>query len=238
MAVPVALAAVGLSGCTTTQHEAQWVRLDSARLRSALAGTRVQAQGTAARPVGIDAVTADGHTALVVRVRNTSDSEVTDLPISVGYIDSAGARVYLNDGTGLTYYDAHLPAIPAGRTLAWVYTTSARVPLHVRLFALVGPHESVSARLTDPDVALGVRVQSARGASPASVTVRLSNPTSVPQYQLQLYATAAEGGRYRAAGSATVADLGAGSSQSVKLSLIGAASGAKLHVTVVPTILQ
>jgi hypothetical protein len=234
--LPVVLAAAALAGCTTTQHEAQRVRLDSARLRSALAGTRVRVQGKLVRPTTIEALRSQGHVAVVVTVRNTTRREVTDLPISVGYINSTGARVYLNAAAGLLYYDAHLPAIPAGSRLTWVFTTSAKVPAGARLFALVGASESVPALLTDPGIHLNVRVD--RSARADSITVHLDNPTSVPQYQLQLYATAADDGRYVAAGNATVSDLGAGSAQSVTLSLVGPAQGAKLRVTAVPTILQ
>ncbi len=70
------------------------------------------------------------------------------------------------------------------------------------------------------------------------MTVHLDNPTSVPQYQLQVYAYGLQGGRYVAAGNTTVADLGAGSKQRVKLPLVGAAPSANLHVEAIPTILQ
>ncbi len=74
-------------------------------------------------------------------------------------------------------------------------------------------------------------------AGSRSVIVHLENSTSVPQYELQVYAYAREGGRYVAAGVKTVPDLGAGSRQRVKLSLLG--SGAQqLSVEAIPTILQ
>ncbi len=71
-----------------------------------------------------------------------------------------------------------------------------------------------------------------------SVTVHLDNPSSVPQYQLQVYAYARQGSRYVAAGNTTVANLGAGSKRRVKLPLVGVVSSANLHVEAIPTILQ
>jgi hypothetical protein len=231
-----ALAAVALAGCTTTQHEAQRLQLDAARLRSALAGTRVKTQNARVRPTSIKTVKAGDLVAFVVTVRNAGRRAVTDLPISVGYASSSGSRVYLNSGTDLKYFQAHLPAIRPGKSLTWVYTTTKRIPVGAQLFALVGAKQAVPAKLTETDV----RIQLNYGYSPGShtVTVRLDNPTSVPQYQLQLYAYAPDARGYAAAGNTTVEDLGAGSKQKVKLSLVGAAGVGKLEVRAIPTILQ
>ncbi len=59
----------------------------------------------------------------------------------------------------------------------------------------------------------------------------------MPQYQLQVYAYAKQGGRYVAAANATVLNLGAGSSESVHLDLVGS-TAQQLHVQAIPTILQ
>ncbi len=237
IATTMALMAIPLAGCTSTQHEAQREQLDSARLRAALDGTRVRTQSSSVRPTAIRWLRSGRRAAMIVTVRNLGRREVTDLPISVGYLNHAGTRVYLNDGTDLRYYAAHLPAIPAGGVLTWVFTTSAAVPAHARLFAAVGSRESVPALLTETDVHLQVRVDRPTGGG-SSITVHLKNPTSVPQYQLQLYATVLSAGRYVAAGNATVADLGAGSSQAVTVPLVGSATGGRLEIHALPTVLQ
>ncbi len=54
-----------------------------------------------------------------------------------------------------------------------------------------------------------------------SLTVHLTNPTSVPQYQLQVYAYAKRDGHYVGAANATVMNLGAGTRRSVRLGLVG-----------------
>jgi hypothetical protein len=231
-----ALVAIALAGCTTTQHEAQRLQLDAARLRAAIAGTRVEAQNKRVRPTSIRTVTADGSVAFVVTVRNDDRRAVTDLPISVGYTAANGSRVYLNDATGLKYFQAHLPAIAGGKSLTWVYTSARRIPQGARLFALIGAKPAAPALLTETDVRIQLHYGYASGSH--SVTVQLENPTSVPQYQLQLYAYASDGSGYVAAGNTTVADLGAGSRQKVKLSLVGAANDRNLRVRAVPTILQ
>jgi uncharacterized membrane protein len=234
--VAVALAgAITLAGCTTTQHEAQREQLDSARQRAALESTRVVVASTVVTPTSISEVTAPGKTALVVTVRNSGRKAVTDLPISVGYTAPGGGSVYLNSVAGLNYFQAHLPAIRAGGSLTWVYTADRTIPAAARPFARIGSKRSAPALLTEPDVTIKVRYRYSAGLR--ALTVHLSNPTSVPQYQLQIYAYAKSGGQYVAAANATVLNLGAGSSESVRLGLVGAAPR-QLHVQAIPTILQ
>jgi hypothetical protein len=228
---------VPLAGCTTTQHEAQRVQLDSARLRAALKSTRVMVANATVAPTSVAAVSAGGRTAFVVTVRNGGRKAVSDLPISVGYKRADGARTYLNASADLSYFQAHLPVIGAGRSLTWVYTVSSHaLRPRARLFAIVGTRPSPPALLTETNVRIGLDVGYVTGAR--SVTVRLDNPSSVPQYQLQVYAYARHGQRYAAAGNLTVADLGAGSKQRVKLTLVGVVPSANLHVVAIPTILQ
>lgn len=229
------LLAIPLAGCTTTQHEAQRLQLDAARQRAALKGTRVTTQNATVRASSVSTLSVAGRTAFVVTVHNGGRHAVTDLPISVGFTRHGGAPVYLNATANPDYFQTHLPAIGAGRSLTWVYTANARLPEGARPFARVGSKPSAPARLTETNVRIDLRYSYLTGGR--SVTVHLDNPTSVPQYQLQVYAYAGSNGRYRAAGNATVADLGAGSSQRITLNLTGAAAG-DLHVQAIPTILQ
>lgn len=229
------LAAGALAGCTTTQHEALRERLDSARLRAALESTRVTVANTSVSPASVSDVSAGGETAFIVNVRNRRRRPVTDLPISVGYTTSAGATVYLNSAADLNYFQAHLPVIRAGATLTWVYTADRSLPAGVRVFARVGIRPSAPARLTETNVHIGL---SYRRAGLNALTLHLSNPTSVPQYQLQVYAYAERDGRCVAAGNATVMNLGAGTRQRVRLRLVGGLEGSRLHVQAIPTILQ
>jgi hypothetical protein len=224
-----------LAGCTTTQHEAQRMQVDSARERAAVLTTKV----TSANPlVGASvsaAVAQGGKTALIVSVHNSGHKAVTDLPISVGYSLPGRRRVYLNAGAGLYYFQAHLPAIFAGQSRVWVYTANRALPDGARLFADVGSKPSVPALLTESNVRIGLKLD---GSTGTKLQIGLENSTSVPQYQLQLYAYAKRGGRYVAAANHTVTDLGAGSHQNLTLKLVGAAQGATVQVEAIPTILQ
>jgi hypothetical protein len=226
-----------LAGCTTTQHEAQRVQLESARQRASLEATRVRGGNATVAPTSVATVSAGGRTAFVVTVRNAGNRWVTDLPISVGYQRADGARAYLNASANLNYFQAHLPAIAAGRSLTWVYTVAHHpVPHGARPFAIVGTKPAAPARLTETNVRIELEVADVSGAG--SVTVHLDNPSSVPQYQFQVYAYARHGSRYVAAGDLTVAELGPGSKQRVRVPIVGVVASANLHVEAIPTILQ
>lgn len=233
--VLAALGAIALAGCTTTQHEAQRERLDSARQRAALESTRVTLANAVVNATAISEVRAPGRTAFVVKIRNAGRAGVTDLPISIGYTTAAGASVYLNSAANLDYFEAHLPAIRAGGELTWVYTADRSLPADARVFARIGRKRSAPALLTETNVSIGVSYRHAAGSG--SLTVRLDNPTSVPQYELQLYAYAKRGARYVGAANRTIMTLGAGTERSVRLGLVGE-TGGRLYVQAVPTILQ
>lgn len=227
--------ALPLAGCTTTMHAAQRERLESARQRAALETTRVTRSNPRVSASALSTLRSGGRTALIVRVTNRSPHAVTDLPISVGYMTRQGRTVYLNSSANLSYFDAHLPAIRAGATLTWVYTTRRVVPVGVQTFARVGRRPATPARLTDMGVRIGVDYRAA--ANGRSLTVRLQNSSGVPQYELQVYAYARRHGRYVAAGSASVADLDSGASDRLRLPLIGAPTN-NLQVAAIPTVLQ
>jgi hypothetical protein len=228
------LTAVALAGCTSTQHEAQREQLDSARLRAALEPTRVTAPNQAVRPLAITEVSAGGSTALIVTVRNGERRAVSDLPISVGYMTAGGQTVYVNAGDDLNYFQSHLPAIRAGQSLVWVYTMRRAIPAGTKVFARVGAKPAVAARLTEMNVGIDL---SYRRLASGSLAVTLDNLSSVPQYQLQVYAYATAGARYTGAGSRTVTELDPGARQTVRLGLVGTSAG-RLRVEAVPTILQ
>jgi hypothetical protein len=239
MATALLLAAGLLAGCTTTQHEAQRMQLDSARERAAVLVTKV----TSANPSVSASVSGSVSgpvagrlkTALIVSVHNAGRKAVTDLPISVGYAVPGKPRVYLNATTGLNYFETHLPAIFAGQSRIWVYTANGGLPKGARPFAIVGRKPSVAALLSEPNVRITVKLA---GSTTSKLHIALDNSTSVPQYQLQVYAYAERAGHYLAAGNATVADLGAGSHQNLTLQLVGTPQGATVHVAAIPTILQ
>ncbi|MGZ4177856.1 MAG: hypothetical protein ACXVSE_08420 [Solirubrobacteraceae bacterium] len=226
-----------LTGCATTMQEAARLQLNAARIRTSEVATHVRSSGGAVQVLHVARVRGGGRTAFIVEVRNRGNRAIADLPISVGVRGAHGRRIEVNALSSQedSYFDAHLPGIPAGGTLTWVYTTARRLPPHARPFALVAarPDPPVSVTATVPVI----RAQ-AKAAGGAELTVALRNLSSVPQYQLQVYAVARSEGRYLAAGSLTVPHLGSESVRTVRLPVVGNPGGAALAVEALPTILN
>jgi hypothetical protein len=218
-------------------QEASRLQLNAARIRTSEVATHVRSAGTAVQIVRVARVSAAGRTAFIVEIRNPGRRAIADLPISVGVRAGRGRRIDVNALSSAedSYFDAHLPGIGAGDTLTWVYTTRRRLPRSARPFALVGarPDPPVTAAAAVP--VIRVRAQS-RSGSQLAVTLR--NLSSVPQYQLQVYAVARSGRRYLAAGNLTVAHLGSQSARTVRVPVVGSLGDAALAVEARPTILK
>lgn len=236
-AIVATLALGTLAGCATTQQEAARLRLNGARLRASQVGLRVRTSNPDVQIDGLSIVSGGGGSAVVVRVRNLAGHAISDLPISVGLIEQRDKRVYLNDAADLDYFQTHLPAIASRATLTWVFTTARQLSTQSRLFADVGraPAVPLPRRLLLP----GIVVESAQpletlGGDELRLNVR--NPSSVPQYQLGVYAIAQRDGRYTAAGQATIEHLGTGSSAELSVRLFGKPAHATVALEAPPTI--
>jgi hypothetical protein len=227
------LAAGSLAGCITTQQKAARLRLNSARILAGQSATRVTVAGHAVAVARIALVSSGGRTAFAVTVRNPGSRAVSDLPISVGYAAGPRRRVYLNAGSDIGYFDAHLPAIAARGSLTWVYTAARRLPPGARPFALVGGAPAVSGFTVGvpPVIRAGIRTATGSG-----VAVAVRNLSGVPQYQLPVYAVAERHGRAVAAGEGTVEQLAGNSALTVRLRLLGRAGQAPVWVQAAPTI--
>jgi len=220
--------AVVLAGCVSTQQIAARARLVSARELASQSTTRV---GRANPNVTVDRVAlihARTGTAIVVSLRNDSSMTLTDLPISIG-VRSGRRELYLNRSANLDYFESHVAVIGPHDATDWVFTTGRRVA-GGRAVATVGfpdLHASLAGAVPRVDVTPG-------GA--ARVTV--SNHSTIPQYDLQVYVVATRAGRYVGAGIARVPHLGTHATTSVPVTFLGVAQGVTLKPTAVPTIFR
>ena len=228
------LVLVALAGCTTTQQEAARLRLNSARLRATEESVRVLASSRTVEVSQVSVVTDRTGSAVVVRLQNTGPRAVSDLPISLALISRGGRRRDLNGSPGLGYFATHLPAVPAGGGLSWVYTTNRHLPAAARVTAAIGSAASVPLpRLGSlPRVVATVGPPLADGRLP----VRIRNTSPVPQYQLGVFAVVQRGRRYVAAGQTTVGALAAGADRELLVKLVGDSAHAVVAVQSPPTI--
>jgi hypothetical protein len=231
-----------LSGCSTTQDEAARLQLNSARIRTAELRTVVRSAGSAVQVRHVSLLTSHGASTFVVTVHNQDARAVTDLPISVGVTVKGHHRIDLNTHSTqeLSYFDAHLPRVAAGETVSWVFTTTRRLPARARPFAFVGSHPSpaASAGATAPTIAARVTGTQGTANGGALLQVTLRNGSTIPQYQLPVYAVAARGGRVVAAGALVVPHLGSRKTLSVRVPVRGSVSDARLNVAALPAIVH
>ncbi len=220
----VALAAglaVMLCGCTTTQTTAARLQLNDSRLRAEAQSVRVGAQETSSTvTVAAKTFLNRGTTVdVAVTLENHGDAAVSDLPISVGY--QRGSRtVYLNGAQGLAYFEDHIPSIPAHGSLTWVYTGAGKLARRARTFVRVGATPSVAVgRVTPPVITVTAADSAAGGAATPKLAVRLTNRSSITQYQVPVYAVVTRRGRIVAASAGSIADLSAGGRAVIHIAL-------------------
>jgi hypothetical protein len=234
VAMAVALV-VALGGCATSRETASLMRLNNNRTLASQADTRVRQVSAQVKPTQVALVRSSHRNAIVVTVHNSSKRVQSDLPISVGYTQAGGQRVFLNRGTSLTYFNAHLPGIRPGRSLIWVFTTAHQIPAGVRAFARIGPRPQPVAPAGSSPVSVSVRT---KAVSAKGLNLVVTNNSGLPQYQLQIYSYARHDGRYVAAANVTLQGVNPGVSERVHLPLVGKLAGARPITTAVPTILQ
>lgn len=220
----LALAAVALGGCTTTQDVNTRYELRAQRLLAGREPLRVTTPNAA---IAVEHVTVvRGHgTAFVVELSNRTGEALTDLPISVGV-----GRRYVNARHGLDYFQTRIAAIAPHGRVRWVFATRRPVPERGRPFARVG---EPSAPRAVPGGALP-RIAVAGDAAHA----RLTNRSDIPQYNLPVYALVRDGGRYVAAGRATVEELAKHGAATVAIPLRGAKPRGTVELEALPTILR
>ncbi|UUY05370.1 hypothetical protein LRS13_07565 [Svornostia abyssi] len=176
-------------------------------------------------------------TAVVVELRSRAARPLTDVPISVG-VRRGGRMVYLNAGRELGWFRTHVPAIPARGAATWVFrvppgrrTRAGDVP-----FARVGipgaPVVSSASALPE------IQAAPAGGVTRGRARVAVENRSDIPQFGLQVYAYAREGGRYVTAGATTVKRLKRDERSVVQVPLTGRTQAGRLQIVAVPTIFQ
>jgi hypothetical protein len=221
--------AVLLSGCVSTQTVAARARLVDARIITSQTPTVVTLANpsvSAGAPVVIREPAGD---AIVVSLRNDSDRALTDLPISIGVRTRSGRVRYLNRSANLDYFASHVALIAPHALTTWVFTTSGRLPAG-KTFATVGYadlHPSLSRSL--PSITVSARAG-------RSLVLSVVNRSTIPQYDVPVYAVGLRDGREVAAGRTLVAQLGTDGTTSSTLNLLGSSRYDSLQLTASPTI--
>lgn len=234
------LTAAVASGCgfTTTQQKDAWLGVKAERTLVKPQNIKIGKPDPDIEVTGTSIVRGDKETAITVGVKNTSEHPVNDLPIAVGIKGDNTDGGYLNLTKGVKYFESHIPALAAGEAKTWVFVSKHDVP-DGEPFAEVG--ERATPPLTVAESLPGLEVtQTGTSSTKAGGTVELevSNVSGVPQYDVEIYATASKGGNVVAAGTASLDELEGGHSDSVKLALVGDPKDATVDVFAPPTIFK
>ena len=137
-----------------------------------------------------------------------------------------------------SYFQAHAPALAPGENGTWVFTTHEKLGRGTAV-ARVGaaPSRPVTRASEVPRLEVE-RVSASPAKRGGSLTAVIHNPTSLPQYNVAVYAWASRGGRYLAAGRASLDEVNGGESERVRLKLIGDPGSAPVHVFAPATIFE
>jgi hypothetical protein len=221
--------AAAVSGCATTQDANK--RIDVRFNRTLASRKPLELHGTdhAVRVVRTSVINGKDGSAIVVVLRNRGDSPVNDLPIEVG---PQGGRA-INTAANVPYFQSHAPAIAPGDEVSWVYVSKDSLGSS-HAFARVGAPSS------PPMTTAGhVSELKASGKGDAStVRAEITNDTGIPQYDMDVYAVARKGGRYVAAGRASLEHLGVSKTTHLSLPLVGDAKGTEIQVFAPQTLFQ
>jgi len=226
-----------LTGCVqTTEQKSARAKLAADRLLAGQQPLRVTDPDPDVSVLRVTAVGTGGRTAIVVTLRNRSRRVLSDLPILIGETTPTGGTTYLDDQPALAYFQTHVGAVGAGRTVIWV-STSARPPKPGgRLFARVG-----SPAVTDQAGAasLPLLTMSVAGLpSHGAVLVTVTNHSSVTQSGLVVYASATSAGVLSAGGRASLSELDGDAHSTVRIDLIGRPAGGAVSAQAPPVNLR
>ena len=235
--LPVAASLVVLttavSGCATTQDANKRASIQADRTLASRKALVLNGTDPTVQVVRTSVVPGNHGSAIVVVLRNRGDASVSDLPIEVG---RRGGDPF-NARPNVPYFQSHAPAIAAGAETTWVYVTKEKIgsgPVYAR----IGEQPALAPKARDvPELDVS-DASSHRGKGGSAVVAEVSNSTGIPQYGLDVYAVARRGGRYVAAGRASLTHLGVDQKAELTLNLIGDAKGSQIQIYAPPTLFE
>lgn len=231
-----ALALLLLSGCAdSTQLRNDRAELQAKRRVASREAQQVVRPSADVRVTDVALVRDSRSAAIVVDLRSSAARPLTDVPLTVGVVDSRGRRRPLNARPGLPWFQTHAPAIAAGGRATWVFRTRRAVRAGGRPYATVGalPEPPLSSAGSLPTIEASSAAVTGRTAR-----ARVENASDVPQSGLQVVAVERSGGRYVAAGRAALAALAPGASATVRVRLTGRPRGRTVRFLATPTIFE
>lgn len=174
-------------------------------------------------------------TAVVVEMRNEGKESRAQVPVSFTVRGQGPGVVYRNNDPGLQASLLRAPVLPAGHKVTWIHD-QVLAPGGTRASAIAGTGKPVAGELP---VLTVTKVRLAGDpVSGLAAAGKVRNDSEVTQTDLVVYAVARKGDRLVAAGRAIVPRLAAGRSAGFRVFFIGNPKGARLGVSVPPSVLS
>jgi hypothetical protein len=135
------------------------------------------------------------------------------------------------------YPENHAPALEPGQETTWVFESDKPLPAGAA-YARVGaapsiPDEEPGDSLPDLEgEATGPATSS--GAN-STLSVKITNKSDIPQFDVGVYAVSKKGNRAVAAGAAVVPHVGSNDSVTVSVPIDGDTAAAQFQISVTPT---
>jgi hypothetical protein len=229
----LALVALALAGCESTQEKSAKLKTKAKHL--ALATTGLQITKTSTQVAVVEAVPISGSegSAVAVTLRNRSSRALREVPIAVTVTDASGRTLYANDAPGLESALISVPSIAPHQTLTWVDDQIPDGGSPARASARVGEAPTFTSSMPRLSVSGVQRTEDPTNGSGASATV--TNSSAITQRNLVAYAVARRRGRIVAVGRALLPEVPAGGSAPLQVYFVGEANGATLELTPSPT---
>jgi hypothetical protein len=232
----LALVALTLTGCETTQEKA--AKLEKiAKLQELQAAKRgvtkqrglsITRLSTKVKVTAASLVHSSEGAAAVVTLRNSSASPLRNIPIAITVKDATGSPVYTNSTPGLSPALVAVPLLPAHAQLTWIDDQIQPSGTPVSVSTRVGEGEAVAGAIPRLSITGTHLIEDPTNGLGAEGSV--VNHSSVGQQELVVYAVARRAGRIVAAGRAILAQAPAETATRFQIFFIGDPRGAALEV--------
>jgi len=210
MRLLLSLAAIGLiaatlSACESTQDKAAKIqKINAAKEKIAALPLTVKRVDPRIKVVGTVLLHNKNAGAVVVTMRNTSNTAIADIPIAVN-LYSGSKQTATNTTPGNDHWLNHIPLVRAGQTVDWVEDQFDPEPIAKRATVRVGVGKSEKSPLPDATIA-GTKFF-ADPVSGTSLTGKVTNNSTVLQVRPVVYSVGRRGGQVVAAGRGVLEKL-------------------------------
>jgi hypothetical protein len=235
-AAGLAVLALGLSACQSTQDKSAELEREGAGTLTAEKGLTIKRENADVKVTSKALLVSPEGSAVVVDVHNDSGEALTGVPILIDVRNAKGKSVYRNDIPGIEPALASIPYIPAHGDAEWVndqvLATGAPKSVEVKVGA---GGEAFSGEI--PDIEVSSPTLEGDPVSGLSATGTVVNRSGAEQGRLLLYAVARRGSQVVTAGRGAIEHL-KDETKKLKYTIffIGDPSGADLKLSEFPAL--